>query len=134
MKDFGLNLRPVGLEFEPSVALRLEAGFGDFLGNADFSRCMERWRGGELATALGVDGEIPEEVESFGCISGSSIRSALLDVSCISLSSYVRASLGEGALKASGETCSRVVFGLFRADCLGRGLILGGIVNDQMYK
>ena len=136
MKDFGLNLRPVGLEDEPSAALRLEAGFDGFLGKADFSRCTARRGGGEPAAALGVDGKIPREVEvmSSGCISDAFICSTLLFMSCTSLSLLVRGSLGEGAVKASIESSSRVVSGFFRADCLGRGLILGGIVDVEMYQ
>lgn len=128
MKDLGLNLRPVGRWSEPSAVCNLEAGFGELRGMADFNRCTERLGGEEPATTLGVDADTPRDMELSGCISGVSVCSALPDVPCASLSSVARASLGEGALRASIDSCSRGVTGLFRANCLGRGLILGGIV------
>lgn len=134
MKDLGLNLRPVGLGSEPSVAFKFEAGFAEFRGKADLSRCAERRGDGEPATASAESAGISREVELSGCVSGASIRSALPDISCTSLSSLGRASFGEGALKASAGSSSRVEFGLIRADCLGRGLILGGIADMEVYQ
>ncbi len=129
MKDLGLNLRPVGRGSELSAAFELEAGLGEFRGRADFNRCTERLGGGEPATMLGVDADTSRDVLFPGCIPPASVCSALPGASCTSLPSLVRASLGEGALRPSTDSCSRVIFGLFRADCLGCGLILGGIVD-----
>ena len=67
-------------------------------------------------------------MEFSDCVKGASGRSTFPDMSCAWLSSSAKASLGEGALKASTDSRSRVDSGLFRADCLGRGLTLGGIV------
>lgn len=119
---------------KPSTALGLEAEFGEFRGKADFNRCTERLGGGEPATTLGVEVDASRGVEVSGCVPGASVCSTLPDVSWTSLSSMARASLGEGALRAFTNACSGVVPGLVRADCLGRGLILGGIVSVVSYQ
>lgn len=134
MKDLGLNLRPVGRRSEPSAAAELEAGFGECRGNADFNRCTERLGGGEPATTLGVDADTSRDVDFPDDTSGASLCSGLPNVACPSLSSLATASLGEGALKAPTGSCSRVACGLFRVDCLARGLILGGILEDEVHQ
>lgn len=85
MKDLGLNLRPIGREFEPSAVFDLEAGFGEFRGKADFNRCTERLAGGEPATRLGADADTSRDAELSGRVSGASVFSAFSEVSCKSL-------------------------------------------------
>ena len=131
IKDLGLNLRPFGRGSEPFGVFELDAGFGEFRGKADFNRCTERRGGGEPATTLGVDAETSGAVVVSGCVSGAWVCSLLPDVPCTSLTSLTTASLGEGALRASLDSCSRVVF---RADCLGRCLTLGGILYVENYQ
>ena len=134
MKDFGLNLRLDGRISEASVVFRLEVGFGEFRGKADFNRCTERLGDREPVAELGVDVDVPREAENLGCISGASVSSGMPGVFCTSLTSLASASLGEGVLRASADPCSRVASGFLRADCRGRGLIFGGIMDVKVFQ